>query len=64
MEADRLDQAMIRFGMPMGPIELADQIGLDIYASAGAVIGISEAADTALQAYGGGQNGRKTGWVL
>ena len=25
--ADKIDQAMVRFGMPMGPIELADQGG-------------------------------------
>ena len=62
IEADELDQAMIRFGMPMGPIELADQIGLDICASAGAVIGISEVADAALQALmAAGKMGRKTG---
>ncbi len=30
MEADKIDQAMVDFGMPMGPIELADQIGLDV----------------------------------
>ncbi len=28
--ADKIDQAMVRFGMPMGPIELADQVGLDV----------------------------------
>lgn len=62
IEADRLDQAMIRFGMPMGPIELADQIGLDICAGAGAVIGISAQADAALTALmAAGKMGRKTG---
>jgi len=28
--AEAIDQAAERFGMPMGPIELADQVGLDI----------------------------------
>ncbi len=27
---ETIDQAALRFGMPMGPIELADQVGLDI----------------------------------
>ena len=35
---DMLDQALVAFGMPMGPI---DQVGLDVL-NAGEVIGISE----------------------
>ncbi len=27
---ERIDEAATRFGMPMGPVELADQVGLDI----------------------------------
>lgn len=30
-----LDKAAVRFGMPMGPIELADTVGLDVCASVG-----------------------------
>ena len=30
MAAETIDQAAVDFGMPVGPIELADQIGLDI----------------------------------
>ena len=33
-----IDQAMKRFGMPMGPIELADQVGLDVAASVAKVL--------------------------
>lgn len=33
-----IDEAAVRFGMPMGPIELADQVGLDVCAHVGAVI--------------------------
>lgn len=33
-----IDQAATDFGMPMGPIELADQVGLDVCAHVGAVI--------------------------
>jgi len=30
IEKDTIDAAAIRFGMPMGPIELADVVGLDV----------------------------------
>jgi 3-hydroxyacyl-CoA dehydrogenase/enoyl-CoA hydratase/3-hydroxybutyryl-CoA epimerase len=33
--AETVDQAMLDFGMPMGPIELADTVGLDIALAAG-----------------------------
>ena len=29
-DPDMLDEALVRFGMPMGPIELCDQIGIDV----------------------------------
>jgi 3-hydroxyacyl-CoA dehydrogenase/enoyl-CoA hydratase/3-hydroxybutyryl-CoA epimerase len=32
MSIARIDQAMRRFGMPMGPLELIDQVGLDVAA--------------------------------
>ena len=41
--ADKMDQAMVRFGMPMGPIELADQVGLDVCYDVGRVLGMPEA---------------------
>ena len=60
--ADKMDQAMVRFGMPMGPIELADQVGLDVCYDVGRVLGIPEAAQTALKAkIDAGMLGRKTG---
>jgi 3-hydroxyacyl-CoA dehydrogenase/enoyl-CoA hydratase/3-hydroxybutyryl-CoA epimerase len=34
-----VDEAMRRFGMPMGPLELLDQVGLDIAADIAAAIG-------------------------
>lgn len=34
MRTEHIDQAMRRFGMPMGPLELLDQVGLDIAAHA------------------------------
>jgi len=30
MEAERIDRAAEKFGMPMGPLEVADRVGLDI----------------------------------
>lgn len=30
VEAEALDAAAVKFGMPMGPVELADQVGLDV----------------------------------
>lgn len=30
LQLEAIDEAAVRFGMPMGPIELADQVGLDI----------------------------------
>jgi 3-hydroxyacyl-CoA dehydrogenase/enoyl-CoA hydratase/3-hydroxybutyryl-CoA epimerase len=35
MHAELIDRAMRRFGMPMGPLELLDQIGLDVAAHVG-----------------------------
>ena len=60
--ADKIDQAMVRFGMPMGPIELADQVGLDVCYDVGLVLGMPEAAETALkEKLSAGTLGRKTG---
>ena len=33
-----IDKAALRFGMPMGPIELADTVGLDVAASVGKIL--------------------------
>ncbi|MBA3032253.1 MAG: enoyl-CoA hydratase/isomerase family protein [Gammaproteobacteria bacterium] len=35
VSAEAVDEAMLAFGMPMGPIELADTVGLDIALAAG-----------------------------
>ena len=60
--ADKIDQAMVRFGMPMGPIELADQVGLDVCYDVGKVLGMPEAADSELAAKcSDAMLGRKTG---
>ena len=62
VEADRIDEAMVDFGMPMGPIELADQIGLDVTHDAGLPLGMPDAVAAALQQHiGAGNLGRKSG---
>jgi 3-hydroxyacyl-CoA dehydrogenase/enoyl-CoA hydratase/3-hydroxybutyryl-CoA epimerase len=32
MDVEEVDRVMVRFGMPMGPLELLDQVGLDVAA--------------------------------
>ncbi|MCG8624928.1 MAG: 3-hydroxyacyl-CoA dehydrogenase NAD-binding domain-containing protein [Proteobacteria bacterium] len=62
--ADKIDQALVDFGMPMGPIELADQIGLDIVLAASAPLTppMTPAVSTALRAHiEAGRLGRKSG---
>ncbi len=59
-----LDKAAKKFGMPMGPIELADTVGLDVCASVGKEVGaylgleIPDGFDALLAA---GKRGKKTG---
>jgi 3-hydroxyacyl-CoA dehydrogenase/enoyl-CoA hydratase/3-hydroxybutyryl-CoA epimerase len=58
---EKLDEAARAFGMPMGPIELADTVGLDVIASVGKVLGRS-AEGTKLQALVDAKKlGKKTG---
>lgn len=60
--ADQIDEALVDFGMPMGPIELCDQVGLDVCLDVGMVLGIAPAAEKILRAHCAAQNlGRKTG---
>jgi 3-hydroxyacyl-CoA dehydrogenase / enoyl-CoA hydratase / 3-hydroxybutyryl-CoA epimerase len=59
-----LDRAAKKFGMPMGPIELADTVGLDVCASVGKEVGeflgleIPDGLDELIAA---GKKGKKTG---
>ncbi|MGZ8455985.1 MAG: 3-hydroxyacyl-CoA dehydrogenase NAD-binding domain-containing protein [Gemmatirosa sp.] len=36
---DAVDQALVRWGFPVGPFQLMDEVGLDVAAKAGAVVG-------------------------
>lgn len=58
-----VDEAALAFGMPLGPIELADTVGLDIAVAAGAQLasGISEPPKKLMELVNAGHLGRKTG---
>jgi 3-hydroxyacyl-CoA dehydrogenase / enoyl-CoA hydratase / 3-hydroxybutyryl-CoA epimerase len=59
-----IDRAALKFGMPMGPIELADTVGLDVAASVGKILAdflqlpIPQGLEGKLEA---GKRGRKDG---
>ena len=60
--ADHIDEALVDFGMPMGPIELADQIGLDVCLDVGIVLGMPPATKALLdEKCKTGTIGRKSG---
>jgi len=57
-----IDAAMVAFGMPMGPIELADTVGLDIVQAAGSQLtNAAEPPRCLAKHVGAGELGRKTG---
>lgn len=59
---ETVDEAMLAFGMPMGPIELIDTVGLDIAMAAGQQLaGGAEAPGCLLERVQQGQLGKKTG---
>lgn len=62
MAPETVDHAMERFGMPMGPIELADTVGLDIAMATGKALTGADEAPACLQTLvAAGKLGRKTG---
>jgi 3-hydroxyacyl-CoA dehydrogenase / enoyl-CoA hydratase / 3-hydroxybutyryl-CoA epimerase len=59
---DKIDQAAVKFGMPMGPLELCDMVGLDICKKVGDTLGIAPGQDNALdKLVRAGKLGKKTG---
>jgi 3-hydroxyacyl-CoA dehydrogenase/enoyl-CoA hydratase/3-hydroxybutyryl-CoA epimerase len=60
---ETLDRAMEDFGMPMGPAELADTVGLDICLAAGKALakGATAVPDVLARKVEAGQLGKKTG---
>lgn len=59
---ETVDEAMKVFGMPMGPLELADTVGLDIVQAAGRQLAVNTAMPGCLEErLARGSLGRKTG---
>jgi 3-hydroxyacyl-CoA dehydrogenase/enoyl-CoA hydratase/3-hydroxybutyryl-CoA epimerase len=64
LSKEALDQAVLNFGMPMGPVELADTVGLDVGLGVMATLGGAESAEDAqvLKSYvEQGKLGKKSG---
>ncbi|MCE2516711.1 MAG: enoyl-CoA hydratase/isomerase family protein [Alphaproteobacteria bacterium] len=62
VEADKIDEALVEFGMPMGPVELADQIGLDVMLDASTPLGLPAVVQASLAEHiAEGTIGRKSG---
>ncbi|MDO9381935.1 MAG: 3-hydroxyacyl-CoA dehydrogenase NAD-binding domain-containing protein [Hyphomicrobiaceae bacterium] len=60
-EKEKIDEAARVFGMPMGPIELADNVGLDVCAHVGKILGISPEGSRLDALVQSGRLGKKTG---
>ena len=59
---ETIDAAMLAFGMPMGPIELADTVGLDIAVAAGRqLVGAGDPPQKLVELVSAGHLGRKSG---
>lgn len=62
LSAATIDRAMLEFGMPMGPMELADTVGLDTIGNAAAQLGNDQAIPACLtRLLNNNQLGKKTG---
>jgi 3-hydroxyacyl-CoA dehydrogenase/enoyl-CoA hydratase/3-hydroxybutyryl-CoA epimerase len=64
LSKEALDQAVVNFGMPMGPVELADTVGLDVGLGVMGTLGDAESAEDAqvLKSYvEQGKLGKKSG---
>ena len=59
---DKIDAAALKFGMPMGPLELADVVGIDICAHVAEILGIAPVAGSKLDLMvKSGKLGKKSG---
>ncbi|MEL6870206.1 MAG: 3-hydroxyacyl-CoA dehydrogenase NAD-binding domain-containing protein [Pseudomonadota bacterium] len=57
-----IDSAAVDFGMPMGPVELADTVGLDVGLSVARILGSSDAdMQSLIEMVDAGNTGRKSG---
>jgi len=60
-EKEKIDEAARVFGMPMGPMELADTVGLDVCAHVGRILGISPEGSLLQRLVDAKKLGKKTG---
>jgi 3-hydroxyacyl-CoA dehydrogenase / enoyl-CoA hydratase / 3-hydroxybutyryl-CoA epimerase len=59
---EKIDEAARTFGMPMGPVELADTVGLDVIVSVGNILKMAPAGGSKLdQMVAAGKLGKKSG---
>lgn len=58
---EKIDEAARTFGMPMGPIELADNVGLDVCAHVAKILGQSSEGSRLERLVASGRLGKKTG---
>lgn len=59
---EKIDQAAVAFGMPMGPLELTDVVGLDIAKHVAEILGLGPVEDSELESLvKAGKLGKKTG---
>jgi 3-hydroxyacyl-CoA dehydrogenase/enoyl-CoA hydratase/3-hydroxybutyryl-CoA epimerase len=58
---EKIDEAARAFGMPMGPIELADTVGLDVIAHVGKIMGLAAAGNKLDAMVSAGKLGKKSG---
>jgi 3-hydroxyacyl-CoA dehydrogenase/enoyl-CoA hydratase/3-hydroxybutyryl-CoA epimerase len=59
---EKIDEAARAFGMPMGPVELADWVGLDVCVLVGRILGIAPAGSSRLdEMVAAGKLGKKSG---
>jgi 3-hydroxyacyl-CoA dehydrogenase/enoyl-CoA hydratase/3-hydroxybutyryl-CoA epimerase len=60
-KAEKLDEAARQFGMPMGPIELADTVGLDVCAHVGKILKLGGDGSKLEKMVSDGHLGKKSG---
>jgi 3-hydroxyacyl-CoA dehydrogenase / enoyl-CoA hydratase / 3-hydroxybutyryl-CoA epimerase len=60
-EKEKIDEAARAFGMPMGPIELADTVGLDVCAHVGKILGKNADGSALDKLVAAGSIGKKSG---
>jgi 3-hydroxyacyl-CoA dehydrogenase / enoyl-CoA hydratase / 3-hydroxybutyryl-CoA epimerase len=60
-DKEKIDEAARMFGMPMGPIELADTVGLDVCANVGQILGHGSEVSGTAKLVKSGKLGKKTG---